>query len=454
MLINKETSYHYAKYLWMHLFLYWIKDAFIVYHSPAWCKKKSEFTLSPNDFNFNENHYFDNYINNVESIFWTEDSLINSIRGILNKKSFSVIYIITTDVAEIIWFDVTQVINVLKKDFLDVDFIYLQWQAIGWDLYDWYKDTLYNTLLNINTYNNNLVKKNPNSLNIFWYFFHRYEWDFFWDYNEIKSILNEIWISLEIFFPWKNTYTSLSKSLYISNKTIIFNYLFNDDVINLFNNKFNQNINIVNLPIWINNTINFIKRIKKLFLISEIDINNYIEIKLKKIIPKINLLSQVLLWKKFWIVWDSQKLIGFLDLYLDIWMVPKFLIILDSNDNILNDIDSLLNHYNFLEDVNIFINIDRNEINSIINNEKYDLDILLWSSIEKAHLKLDIKFLEVFFPMITKHFINEYSYLWFNWVLNILTDTYNLLNKLEYYNLSNSLWSLMWDFTFYHNIDD
>jgi hypothetical protein len=53
--------------------------------------------------------------------------------------------------------------------------------------------------------------------------------------------------------------------------------------------------------------------------------------------------------------------------------------------------------------------------------------------------------------MITRHFINNYTILWFNWVLNILSDTYNLLNNLEYYNLSNSLGSLMWDFTFYHD---
>jgi hypothetical protein len=46
-----------------------MKDVFVVYHSPAGCKKKSEFTLSPNDINFNSEHYFDNYINNTESVF-------------------------------------------------------------------------------------------------------------------------------------------------------------------------------------------------------------------------------------------------------------------------------------------------------------------------------------------------------------------------------------------------
>jgi hypothetical protein len=53
--------------------------------------------------------------------------------------------------------------------------------------------------------------------------------------------------------------------------------------------------------------------------------------------------------------------------------------------------------------------------------------------------------------MSTRHFINEYTILWFKGVLNILTDTYNLLNELEYYNLSNTLWSLVWEFTFYHD---
>jgi hypothetical protein len=66
-------------------------------------------------------------------------------------------------------------------------------------------------------------------------------------------------------------------------------------------------------------------------------------------------------------------------------------------------------------------------------------------------LENNTEFLEFFFPCITRHFINKYTSVWFNWVLNILNDIYNLLNKPEYYNLSNSLWNLMWDFSFYYS---
>jgi len=446
MNLNKQTFSHYAKYMWMHLFAYWVRDSFIVYHSPAWCKKKSEFTLSPNDLNFNENHYFDNYINNVESVFWTEESLIKSIDNILNNHNLSIIYIITTDVAEIIGFDINQVINVLEKKHKDTRFIYLAWQAIWWDLFDWYKEALYRTL---ETYNFFLKKKAVNdlSINILGYFFHRYEGDFSWDFLELKNILWDLWIKINLFLPWFSNYSDI-KNILNSKYSIIFKYYVDIASINILKSKFKQNIKLIDLPIWIYNTIFFIKTISNLF---NIKVDDYIDKSLNKIIPKINLLEQVLLWKKFWIVGDSQKSLWILDLYLDIWMIPKFIIFTDNNLEGNNEVNKIFKRYNFLENVDIFINIERNNIISIINNKNYDIDLLLWSSIEKNNLKLDIKFLEVFFPMITKHYINNYAILWFDWVLNILTDTYNLLNTLEYYNLSNSLASLMWDFTFFHN---
>ena len=443
--LNKQTSYHYAKYMWMHLFVYWLKDSFIIYHSPAWCKKKSEFTLSPNDLNFNENHYFDNYINNVESVFWTEESLIKSIDKILENNNLSVIYIITTDVAEIIWFDVNQVINVLESKYTNTKFIYLSWQAIWWDLFDWYKETLYRTL---ETYEIKLNKDNNDlSINLFWYFFHRYEWDFNWDLLEFKNILSDLWVKLNIFLPWYSNYSEINNILK-SNKSILFKPYIDSESVKILEDKFKQNTTLINLPIWINNTISFIKTLSELF---NINVDSYIDKHLSVIIPKINLLEQVLLWKKFWIVGDSQKLLGILDLYMDIWMIPKYIIFTDNNTNAISEVENIFKKYNFLEDVSIHINIERNYIISIINDVDNNIDLLLWSSIEKSNLKVNIKFLEIFFPMITKHYINNYSIIWFSWVLNILTETYNLLNNLEYYNLSNSLGSLMWDFTFYHS---
>lgn len=444
--LNKQTSSHYAKYMWMHLFAYWLKDSFIVYHSPAWCKKKAEFTLSPNDLHFNENHYFDNYINNVESVFWTEESLINSINTILEKNNLSIIYIITTDVAEIIGFDVNQVINVLQEKYTNTKFIYLQWQAIWWDLFDWYREALLNTLYSYDIIWKNILK-NELWINFFWYFFNRYEWDFEWDLLELNKILNDLGLKINTFFPWFSNYSEIENILN-SNNSILFNQYIDNDILNVLENKYLQNTHLINLPIGLQNTIDFIKTIWNIF---NINTELYIEDNLKKIIPNINLVTQVLLWKKFWIVWDSQKLLGILDLYLDIWMIPKFIIITDNDLGINKKINEIFKKYNFLEKVDIYINIERNQIIDIINNIDNNIDILLWSSIERSNLKINIKFLEIFFPMITRHFISNYTILWFNWVLNILSDTYNLLNNLEYYNLSNSLGSLMWDFTFYHD---
>jgi hypothetical protein len=58
-------------------------------------------------------------------------------------------------------------------------------------------------------------------------------------------------------------------------------------------------------------------------------------------------------------------------------MVPKFLIINDSNELVLNEIQTVLEKYNFHEKVDIFVNIERNEIIDILNNKDNDIDILL-----------------------------------------------------------------------------
>lgn len=439
--LTKTTNYHYAKYMWMHLFCYAMKDVFVVYHSPAGCKKKAEFTISPNDINFDSEHYFDNYINNTESVFWTEKSLIDALEKILLKNNFKVIYIITTDVAEIIWFDANQVIENLKISYPDVKFIYLKWQAIWWNMFEWYKESLSETLINLDVSENNIRKEK--ALNIFGYFFTRNEWDFEWDMEEFQEILRNLWIELNV-FSWYSSYEDFSK-INLSNKSIIFPYA--DSSKEILETKYSQKIEFVDFPIWIQNTIKFINKIWELFDIKTL---NYIDKELKRIIPRINKIEYVILWKRFWIVWDSQRLNPLLDLLLDVWMRPEFVIYLDDFKDSENFIQELKNKYNYINNIDIFVDIDRNRINEIINDEKYSLDLLIWSSVEKYNLKNNTAFLEFFFPSITRHFINKYTSVWFNWVLNILNDIYNLLNKPEYYNLSNSLWNLMWDFSFYY----
>lgn len=439
--LTKTTNYHYAKYMWTHLFCYAMKDVFVVYHSPAGCKKKAEFTISPNDINFDTEHYFDNYINNTESVFWTEKSLIDALEKILSKNQFKVIYIITTDVAEIIWFDINQVINVINSTYPDVKLIYLKWQAIWWNMFEWYSEALNETLLSLNIHKKSLA--NSNLLNIFWYFFTRNEWDFEWDMEEFQKILWDLWIELNV-FSWYSSCEDFSK-INLSNKSIIFPYA--DSSKEILETKYSQKVEFVDFPIWIQNTIKFINKIWELFDIKTL---NYIDKELKRIIPRINKIEHIILGKKFWIVWDSQRLNPLLDLLLDVWMRPEFIIYLDDFKNSENFITKLKNKYNYINNIDIFVDIDRNRINEIINDKKYWIDLLIWSSIEKYNLNNNIAFLEFFFPCITRHFINKHTSVWFNWVLNILNDIYNLLNKPEYYNLSNSLWNLMWDFSFYY----
>ncbi len=439
--LTKTTNYHYAKYMWMHLFCYAMKDVFVVYHSPAGCKKKSEFTLSPNDINFNSEHYFDNYINNTESVFWTEKSLIEAIEKILSKNKFKVIYIISTDVAEIIWFDVNQVITVLNSNYADIEFIYLRWQAIWWNMFEWYREALSETLVNLDISKSNIKKEK--SLNIFGYFFTRNEGDFEWDIEEFQKILFDLWLELNV-FSWYSNYDDFSK-INLSDKSIIFPYA--DSSFDILETKYSQKVEFVDFPIWIQNTINFISKIWDLF---NLETTDYIDRELKRIIPRINKIEHIILGKSFWIVWDSQRLNTLLDLLLDVWMRPEFVVYLDDFKDSENFMQELKNKYNYIANIDIFFDIDRNRINEIINDEKYCLDLLIWSSIEKYNLKNNTAFLEFFFPCITRHFINKYTSVWFNWVLNILNDIYNLLNKPEYYNLSNSLWNLMWDFSFYY----
>jgi nitrogenase molybdenum-iron protein alpha/beta subunit len=403
--------------------------------------------LSPHDLSFNPEHYFDNYINNVESVFWTEESLIKSIKKILSKNDLKVVYIITTDVPEITGFDINQVTNTLSLFFKEVKFIYLKWQAIWWNIFEWYKEALSNTLYSYNFLNKS-INTDDKLLNIFWYFFTRNEWDFEWDYTEFKNILEDLWIKINTFYSWTSNYSDLEK-ISKSSDSILFSYA--DTSKQILEEKYNQSVKMLDFPIWIQFTINFIKKIWNIF---NIKTKKYLDMQLSRIIPKIDLVHQVLLWKNFWIVWDSQRLNWLLDLLLDIWLKPKFVIYVDEFIDSKEFISSLKNKYNYFEDIDLFVDVDRNTINKIINDDIYNLDLIIWSSIEKSNIKNNIPFLEFFFPCITRHFINKYTYVWFNWVLNILNDIYNLINKPEYYILSNSLGNLMGDFSFYYSKND
>jgi hypothetical protein len=58
-------------------------------------------------------------------------------------------------------------------------------------------------------------------------------------------------------------------------------------------------------------------------------------------------------------------------------MIPKFIIITDNDLEINKKINEILKKYNFLEKVDIYINIERNQIIDIINNIDNNIDILL-----------------------------------------------------------------------------
>lgn len=448
MELNKPTTLNYAKYLGMHLFLYGLKDVLIVYHSPAGCKKKSEFTLSPNDISFNENHYFDNYINNAESIFWTEDSLIQALRDILLKELYKTIYIITTDVPEIIGFDFFQVKSEIEQEFFDIELIYLKWQAIGGDMYEWYREALETTL---STRKNNASIENEklaNGINFFWYFFHRFEWDFYGDVKEIQQICSDIWVTLNTFFPWVSSYNDLSRISWVS-RSIIFSPYNTQNIQEILTTQYQQEVVSCPLPIGISRTLSFIRALSS----DTKRVEDYISERLGDVIPKIHQMMPIFLGKKFALVGDSQRLLWLLDLFLDVWMIPCYLVCTDTSiTDISSEVFSICKLHNFSEKIEIFSREGNAQLSKIINDSWFEIDILVGSSVEKNLLTWKTPFYEFFFPLMTRHFINKYSSLGFEGVLNIMTDIYNLLNRLEYYNLSNSLASLMGDATFYHKV--
>jgi hypothetical protein len=58
-------------------------------------------------------------------------------------------------------------------------------------------------------------------------------------------------------------------------------------------------------------------------------------------------------------------------------MKPEFVVYLDDFKDTENFMQELKNKYNYIYNIDIFVDIDRNRINEIINDEKYALDLLI-----------------------------------------------------------------------------
>jgi len=339
-------------------------------------------------------------VNNV--IKWHEEKVKKELLRMKDDKNINFIFITTFPMAEVLWiqYDMT-----LRDLWLEEKSIEIKW-SIKKDWLDWYAEILVwlAKWLNLES-----VKKDKNSVSIIWNLFDRNEWDCKWNIEELKRILEKIWLKVNtIWLNWKwiNNLKEVEKSEYIISLP------YGRKAAQIVSKNIWAKLIETCLPFGIQNTEKFILDVWKEFWIEGSIIYNFIKEEKKYIYDKISFsIRDIFFDKKMSFILDPN-LIEWLINYSEILWFDIETIVWVSNKWKREEI---INGYN----INYWIEFSKIKIT---NN-----DLVIKNSIHR----FSDNEIDFWFPNITNHYFYNSSYLWFNWSINFINLLVNYFLKID-----------------------
>jgi len=352
--INKYSNIFWRPFLtWVFIWINAINDALFYY---KWLEKE----IKKEDFIITQ-HDLESKI--LEKIVLSEDDFL------LKKDNFNIHF--TNDIK------ITNTINIS----IDKELTYWDWYSyilakIAKNM-DLIKETHKNSWLNIS---------------IVWFLFDRNEGDCLWNIDEIKRILELLWITVNsVWLDWWN-YSDLKS---INKSELIISLANWKKASEILSKKLDIDYIELDIPFWLKNTIDFIEKIANKLWIDNNKVNNMIKQEVEKVMSKIIMLDEnIFLSRNYVFVWD---------LYYEKW---------------IKDIWTLL-WMNYLSTINTNKMNNENDLDKMTN-------LIIWNSDYNIN-NYEIDKLEFWFPSYNSHFLLNRPYMWFTGLLFFIERLYKEL---------------------------
>jgi len=401
--------------VWVLLWINAIKDSYLWIDSPDCFFFKNDFIQWNHDINSilrsaDWKHKILATIADADNVVWNRKSKFIKTLTYMAKQDFvKLVFTTSMPMSQIIWTDYDWIINEVKE-IINKPIFNIPSRSMTDCWLDWYSDLLFSLAKNIDFSWWNIKKEN---IAIIWNLFDRNEWDCIWNVNELKRIIEWLWLKVvSIWLDWWNYKDILN----IRNAWTIISLPYWRKAAKKVAKKNWIDILELDLPFWLDKTWEFIRAIWKHFNIlnkaekfieKELTVHNNIWI-LKWVIP------HTFIWKKISFYWDPYLLNWFVDLSKTLWFSIWEVIIHWEKKHLKNNIDLPLSELNLIDS---FRKISDDNDLFILNSH-----VDLWNNI-------NIKKMQFGFPSYDYHLYTNEPYFWYNWALKFINRMANTINK-------------------------
>lgn len=417
---NIDSAMSYCYFFGAYSIGYAIKDCVNILHTPSGCQRRILYLWSMHDNSSNYKLTLSTNVIDKDVIFGTEKKLEELVKDTINRYQPQMISIISSCAPEIIGMDYEIALSDLRNA-TDTKILPINSPGFKGDFYTGFKNTLKELIQTLPIMGN----KEKNTINIIGYFYSRYEEDENANIKELTRIIEGIGLKVNTIFMNGCMYKELeqfSKAEY----NVILPY--GKECMEYLENKVKQKNIICDMPIGVDGTVKFIRKIAKETNHIE-EAERFIKQELNKCIPRIETTIHIMNGKKACIIGDKQYLLGILDYILELGIEPSIIGCYNDNSNINKEIYSIIKKNTNLNYEPIIIEKCTRENVKKTVEENY-VDFCIGSSIEARDLEeLKIPVIELVFPLFEKHYNFDFPILGFNGSLNIDTVIYNTLNK-------------------------
>ncbi len=405
--------------VWVLLWVNAIKDSYLWMDSPDCFFFKNDFVQWNHDITSrlrqaDGNHKILSTISNANNVIWNRnDKFIKTMKMMAEKDFVKQIFVSSMPMNQIIWTDYDWIISEVKSQLvLDKPIFNIPSRSMTDCWLEWYSDLLFSLAKNINIEWWNQKKEN---IAIVWNLFDRGEWDCIGNVNELRRIIEWLWLNIiSIWLDWWK-YEDILK---IKDAWTIISLPYGRKAAKKLAVRLNVDLLELDLPFWLDKTWEFIRDIWRHFHIMDKS-EEFIKRELMEF-NKIDIIKWVIphtfIWKKISFYGDPYLLNWIIDLSKTLWFELGKIFVhweekhFQNNKNI--DISNLdisywLNQKNNLADIDLFI----------LNSHHHHLWKDSW-----------IKKMQFWFPSYDYHVYTYEPYYGCKWALIFINRMANILN--------------------------
>lgn len=401
---------------WVLLWVNAIRDSYLWIDSPDCFFFKVDHIQWNHDLNSslrkaNWEHKILATISDVNNVIWNRnDKVENTLKEMVKKDFVKQIFVSSMPMNQLVWVDYNSLISNVQKS-SDKPIFNIPSRSMTSSWIDWYSDLLFSLAKNINI---DWWKKIKNSVAIVWNLFDRNEGDCIWNIDELKNIFE--WLGLNVVSIWLqgSSFKDLEK---IKNAANIISLPYGRKAASKIAKRLDLPLLELDLPLWFDCIVKFIKDIWDFFKISENIITAFIDKEFKDndiwIIKW--WINRTLFNKKVWIFVDPYCINWLIDISKTFWLDIKKIYIHWSVELLKNNKNSLYKDF-------IVEELPTKKITNLdifISNRSVRIDKLIWED----------KILEFWFPSYYKHYFTKQPYYGIKWTMNFLNRIYNLLSR-------------------------